>query len=142
MKKLLLMSALVAALGATVTVQAADVQPGDTVVPAGDTVVPVGNGNTVVSVWRGGTANPSWQGKRFHAPVHYARPMGYQVRTWNGGDRLPPNYRVQKYYVNDYQQYSLTAPPAGYRYVRVDNDVVLVDEATGVVSSVIQGLYY
>ncbi len=57
------------------------------------------------------------------------------------GYRLPNAYRGRQYYV-DYRQYNLYAPPVGYRWVRVDNDVVLAAVATGVIASVIQGLYY
>ncbi len=98
-------------------------------------------GDAARSVWRGGN-NPNWQGQRYHAPTQYYRPSGYQVRTWNHGDRLPRSYRARQYYVTDYRTYNLAPPPYGYRYVRVDNDVVLAAVATGVIASVIQGLYY
>jgi Ni/Co efflux regulator RcnB len=88
---------------------------------------------------RGG--NPQWQGQRFRAPGQYYRPHGYQVRRWQGGDRLPYAYRGRQYYV-DYHQYNLNPPPYGYRWVRVDNDVVLAAITTGVILSVVQGLYY
>ncbi|MDE2420632.1 MAG: RcnB family protein [Gammaproteobacteria bacterium] len=88
---------------------------------------------------RGG--NPNWQGQRYRAPNPYFRPHGYQVRHWRGGDRLPPAYRGRQYYV-DYRYYHLNPPPRGYRWVRVDNDVVLAAITTGVILSVVQGLYY
>ncbi len=82
-----------------------------------------------------------WNGQRYHAPAQYVRPHGYQVRTWRNGDRLPRAYRGNQYYV-DYRQYHLNAPPRGYQYVRVNNDVVLTAIATGIIASVITGLYY
>ncbi len=82
-----------------------------------------------------------WNGQRYHAPNQYVRPYGYQVRTWRGGDRLPSAYRGSQYYV-DYRQYHLNAPPRGYQYVRVNNDVILAAIATGLIASVITGLYY
>ena len=85
--------------------------------------------------------NNGWNGKRFNAPAPYVRPHGYQVRSWNNGDRLPNNYRDRRYYV-DYRQYQLSPPPRGYQWVRVNNDVVLTAIATGVIASVITGLYY
>jgi Ni/Co efflux regulator RcnB len=88
---------------------------------------------------RGG--NPQWQGQRFRAPGQYYRPHGYLVRRWQGGDRLPYAYRGRQYYV-DYHQYHLNPPPRGYRWVRVDNDVVLAAITTGVILSVVQGFYY
>ncbi len=96
------------------------------------------------SEWRGearGNPNWSWQGQRYQAPRPYYRPSGYQVRRWNSGDRLPYAYRSRQYYV-DYRAYNLYAPPSGYRWVRVDNDVVLAAVATGVIASVVAGLYY
>ena len=82
-----------------------------------------------------------WNGHRYQAPSQYVRPHGYQVRTWHGGDRLPRAYRASQYHV-DYRQYHLNAPPRGYQYVRVNNDVVLTAIATGIIASVITGLYY
>jgi Ni/Co efflux regulator RcnB len=41
----------------------------------------------------------------------------------------------------DYRHYGLSAPPRGYQYVRVNNDVVLTAVATGVVASVIYQLF-
>lgn len=88
---------------------------------------------------RGG--NPQWQGQRYRAPNPYFRPHGYQMRSWRGGDRLPLAYRGRQYYV-DYRHYHLNPPPYGYRWVRVDNDVVLAAITTGVIMSVVQGFYY
>jgi Ni/Co efflux regulator RcnB len=88
---------------------------------------------------RGG--NPHWKGQRFHAPSPYYPPHGYLVRRWHDGDRLPYAYRERQYYV-DYHLYDLSPPPRGYRWVRVDNDVVLAAITTGVIMSVITGMYY
>jgi len=70
----------------------------------------------------------------------YQRPAGYQHRQWRRGDRLPSSYRSANYRV-DYHRYGLRAPPRGYQYVRVDNNVVLTAVATGVISSVIVDLF-
>jgi Ni/Co efflux regulator RcnB len=78
--------------------------------------------------------------KRYKAPSSYKRPSGYQQRQWHRGDKLPASYRG-KAYVVDHKRYGLNAPPRGYQYVRVDNDVVLTAIATGVVSSVILQLF-
>jgi len=66
----------------------------------------------------------------------YRRPSGYRQHRWNRGERLPAAYRSSSYYV-DYRAYGYRAPPRGYQYVRVDNDVVLVAIATGVISSIL-----
>ena len=77
--------------------------------------------------------------KRYKAN-RYQPPRGYQARQWHRGDRLPASYRG-KTYVVDYRHYGLNAPPRGYQYVRVNDDVVLTAVATGVVASVIYQLF-
>ncbi len=77
--------------------------------------------------------------KRFKASS-YKRPAGYQARHWRHGERLPASYRGQAYKV-DAHRYGLPAAPRGYQYTRVDNDVVLTAIATGVIASVIIGLF-
>ena len=78
--------------------------------------------------------------KRYKAPSRYQPPRGYQARQWHRGDKLPSAYRGKGYTV-DYRHYGLSAPPRGYQYVRVNNDVVLTAVATGVVASVIYQLF-
>jgi Ni/Co efflux regulator RcnB len=41
----------------------------------------------------------------------------------------------------DYRYYRLPPPPRGYQYSRVDNDVVLTAIATGVIASVLIGMF-
>ena len=77
---------------------------------------------------------------RKYRAAAYQRPSGYTYRHWNRGDRLPPAYRADRYRV-DYRHYGLRAPPRGYYYTRVDNDVVLTAAATGLVASVIVGMF-
>lgn len=78
--------------------------------------------------------------ERKYRAAAYQRPSGYIYRHWNRGDRLPPAYRAERYRV-DYRQYGLSAPPHGYYYTRVDNDVVLTAAATGLIASVIVGMF-
>jgi Ni/Co efflux regulator RcnB len=75
-----------------------------------------------------------------YAAARYQRPAGYQQRHWRYGERLPASYRSRAYIV-DHRRYGLQAPPRGYQYTRVDNDVVLTAVATGVIASVIVGLF-
>jgi Ni/Co efflux regulator RcnB len=79
------------------------------------------------------------QQRRYDAG-RYRAPAGYRAHAWKRGERLPPAYRSRSYVV-DYRSYGLRAPPRGYQYVRVNNDVVLTAIATGVVSSVILNLF-
>jgi len=44
--------------------------------------------------------------------------------------------------VRDYRAYRLAAPPWGYQWVRVDNDVVLAAITTGLVLSVVDNLFW
>lgn len=79
-------------------------------------------------------AERRYNGGRYHAP------RGYQARSWHRGDRLPPQYRGGGYRV-DYRAYRLAPPPRGYEYTRVGNDVVLTAIASGVIASVLIGLF-
>ena len=57
---------------------------------------------------------------------------------WSRGDRLPDQYRQDRYYVNDWQQHGLRQPPGGYRWVRDDsNDFYLSLIATGVIADTV-----
>lgn len=72
----------------------------------------------------------------------YIAPRGYYVRSWRHGDYLPRSYCETRYIVSDYGRYHLYAPPRGHHWVRVDNDVVLAAVASGLVVSVVSGLFY
>lgn len=72
----------------------------------------------------------------------YIAPRGYHVRSWRHGDRLPRAYCETRYIVNDYGRYHLHAPPRGHHWVRVNNDVVLAAVTSGLVVSVVSGLFY
>ena len=72
----------------------------------------------------------------------YIVPRGYYVRSWRHGDYLPRSYYERRYIVSDYGRYHLHAPPRGHHWVRVNNDVVLAAVASGLVVSVVNGLFY
>lgn len=71
----------------------------------------------------------------------YYHPRGYQSRDWRRGERLPAAYRSRAYAV-DYRAYRLSAPPRGYEYRRVGDDVVMNTIATGIITSVLIGLFH
>ena len=77
--------------------------------------------------------------RRYNAG-RYHHPYGYQARQWRRGDRLPSQYRGQGYRV-DYRAYRLPPPPRGYEYHRVNDDVVLTAIASGVIASVLFGMF-
>lgn len=70
----------------------------------------------------------------------YQAPRGYQSRNWHRGDVLPSSYRGSSYRI-DHRAYGLGAPPRGYGYVRVGDDVVLTALATGVIASVVLQMF-
>jgi Ni/Co efflux regulator RcnB len=78
---------------------------------------------------------------RYHASRYYA-PHGYRYRVWHRGERLPSAYYAPRYVVRDYNAYRLYAPPRGYHWVRVGNDVVLAAIAGGIVAAVVSDLFY
>lgn len=79
--------------------------------------------------------------RRFYAGAYY-RPFGYRYYAWRRGDRLPRAYYSTRYLVRDYRAYRLYAPPRGYHWVRVGNDVVLAAITTGIVLGVVNNLFY
>ena len=86
--------------------------------------------------------NNQWErnAPRRYQAGRYQAPRGYQARHWRRGERLPTNYRSRAYYV-DYRAYHLAPPPRGYQYTRVGNDVVLTAIASGLIASVILGMF-
>lgn len=78
---------------------------------------------------------------RYRAPARYHHPRGYYVSSWHVGHRLPPAYWGPTYRV-DYHYYRLPPPPRGHHWVRIDNDVVLVALASGLIASVLYDLFY
>jgi len=55
---------------------------------------------------------------------------------WSRGDRLYRTYWAPRYYVNDWRVYHLRRPPHGYRWVRVNDDYLLVAISTGIILDV------
>ena len=80
--------------------------------------------------------------RHYHARNPYNRPDGYTSQRWDIGNRLPSGYYAPNYYVDDYRQYRLQAPPSGYRWVRVDNDVYMVQTRSGLVQDILYGLFH
>jgi Ni/Co efflux regulator RcnB len=91
---------------------------------------------------RGDWNHSHWEHRPRYRVGHYHAPHGYRPHHWRRGDRLPVAYCAPRYIVHDYYVYDLPRPPRGYRYVRVDNDVVLAAIASGIVSQVVFGMFY
>ena len=98
------------------------------------------------------SSHPNYWDNRRHDRRDYARyrfqfgsyraPYGYHYQTWHRGDRLPRSYYSSSYIVYDWRPYRLYAPPYGYHWVRVGNDVLLTALATGVVLDVLYDIWY
>jgi len=73
---------------------------------------------------------------------YYEAPWGYAPHLWGYGDRLPVAYYGARYLIDDYYDYDLYAPPYGTEWVRVGNDVLLVDMDTGEVVDVVANLFW
>lgn len=73
---------------------------------------------------------------------HYHRPHGYYHRVWYRGNYLPHGWYGSSYIIHDWHPYRLYAPPYGYAWVRVGNDVLLTALATGLVLDVIYDIWY
>lgn len=74
-------------------------------------------------------------------PPHVQRPHvqapHIQKRKWARGHRFQDWKRYSE--VRDYKRYGLKRPAAGQRWVKVDNDYLLVTIATGIIAGIIAG---
>ena len=94
--------------------------------------------------WRGRPEFRDYRGNRagyWYAPGYgyYRVDPRYRDYRWRTGAYLPPAYRT--YYVRDPGFYGLRPAPRGYRYVHAGNDIVLIAVATGLIASVLSGIY-
>jgi len=80
--------------------------------------------------------------RKFHITVAYRQPAGFYVHRWTFGERLPVAFYARDYWLADFALYGLMAPWAGYEWVRVGDDALLVDVDTGEVIRVEYGLFY
>jgi len=79
--------------------------------------------------------------RRFHAP-QYRRPAGWYQHRWVFGEFLPPAFWVRDYWIANYIAYALSPPPYGAVWVRVGDDALLIDQASGEVITVDYGVFY
>ena len=72
-----------------------------------------------------------------HGPVHVEKHVTKKViirkDRWARGHALPRQYRQS--YVRDYHRYHLRAPGRGQRWVRVDNQFILINSITGMIAA-------
>lgn len=94
--------------------------------------------------WRGRSDFRDYRGARrgyYYAPSYgyYRVEPRYYGYRWQRGHTLPSAYR--SYYVRDPYFYGLRHAPHGHRWVHVNNDIVLVALATGLIADVLLNVY-
>ena len=85
-----------------------------------------------------------YNGRRYRAvqAPAWRAPRGHnESRKWTRGDRLPAAYR-DRAYVMDYRTYHLQRPAYGYQWVRVSNNVYLVNKHNGLVAQIVWSMFY
>lgn len=78
---------------------------------------------------------------RYGYGERYVRPYTYGHTRWRVGSYMPYSYYGHPRYV-DYEVYGLRAPPYGYRWARVGNDVYLVSIRNGLIAEVVYDLLH
>jgi Ni/Co efflux regulator RcnB len=86
--------------------------------------------------WRGRQGFGNYEGRRdgewFAPGWGYYRPDPYYADySWGVGVFVP--FGLRSYYVEDPYAYGLDAAPYGYRWIFLDNQMVLIDVRTGVI---------
>jgi hypothetical protein len=94
--------------------------------------------------WYGGYYGSNWNRHRWRSPYRYVWPRGYHGyygRSWQIGLYLPRAFYAPSYYI-DYTPYGLEPPPYGCEWVRVDDDILLVEIETGLIVDILYDFYY
>jgi Ni/Co efflux regulator RcnB len=95
----------------------------------------------------------SWRGnfnrRNVHAQHHYRWrgntwrwPSGHHYQRWTFGMTLPSLFWASNYWINDYYDYGLGAPPPGTVWVRYGDDAILIDRYTGEILEVVYDQFY
>jgi Ni/Co efflux regulator RcnB len=71
----------------------------------------------------------------------YHHPHGWVAHHWAYGQILPRTYWAPEYILSDYWLFALEVPPAGYEWVRDNNDALLVSTDTGEILQVEYGAF-
>jgi Ni/Co efflux regulator RcnB len=87
------------------------------------------------------TYQHNFQAARSYKVGPYHRPAGYVARRWAYGQILPRAYWAAPFILADYWLFALEVPPAGYEWVRVGNDALLVSTVSGEVLQVEYGVF-
>jgi len=77
------------------------------------------------------------RGRQVERQVKVEKKVVVKKHRWSKGHRMSAAERRHMRDVRDYRRYRLSAPPRGYRWVRVDNDFLLIGITSGIISSII-----
>ena len=80
-----------------------------------------------------GAYQHNFQAARTYRIGPYHRPAGWVSRRWEYGQRLPRGYWAAQYILADYWLFGLEIPPAGYEWVRVGADALLISVDNGLI---------
>jgi Ni/Co efflux regulator RcnB len=83
----------------------------------------------------------NFQAARVYHVGPYRRPPGWVDRRWGYGQILPRAFWAPQYILADYWLFGLEIPPAGYEWVRVGNDAMLVNIANGEILQAEYGVF-
>jgi Ni/Co efflux regulator RcnB len=71
------------------------------------------------------------------APQHHeTHKVVVKKGSWARGHRISANDRRRAVSIN-YRRYHLSTPPHGYRWVRIDNNFLLIGSTSGLISKVL-----
>ena len=79
---------------------------------------------------------------RSYAPFRVGRyhwPKGETYHRYHRHERLPRIFLIPEYFIDNYDDYEVAAPPANAQWVRYGDDLVLVDVDTGDILNVVSG---
>lgn len=82
---------------------------------------------------------PRWQQQQqnHYGQKHHGHDQFQKRHHWSKGKRVPDWRRKQA--LRDYHRYGLRRPGHGQRWVRVDNDFLLISMASGIIAAVVAG---
>jgi Ni/Co efflux regulator RcnB len=101
---------------------------------------PEGWNKRPATVDRGSYQHNFQAARNFHiGPYH--PPHGWSDHHWGYGDTLPRGYWASQYLIADYWLFALEVPPAGYEWVRVGNDALLISTTNGEVLQAEYGVF-
>jgi Ni/Co efflux regulator RcnB len=78
--------------------------------------------------------NPKDQGRHDNG-----KHKGWEKQAFRRGDRLPERYETREYYITDYERYHLRRPDSGYRWVRADDQFIMVNIGNSVIVDISLG---